>query len=268
MRCPSGRVGSNPTGRTRCADPKKWSGFGRSHAEGLNNCQIARLTGIPRGTVRDWVTRRARAPRVGGCPQCGHPLHRFDQLPPAAYAYLLGIYLGDGTISRAPKGVWRLRIFQDIRYPGIIREIAGAVAAVMPRNRVYIYEYARGQNMAEISSQSKSWGCFFPQHGPGRKHERKIELAAWQWAYVWQEPGMFLRGLIHSDGCRVTNKVGHGKYEYPRYFFTNNSLDIQRLFKEACDLIGIEYKNNNWNDISVARRASVAKLDEIVGPKT
>ena len=34
---------------------------------------------------------------------------------------------------------------------------------------------------------------------------------------------MFIRGLIHSDGCRVTNKVWGGKYEYPRYFFTNHS---------------------------------------------
>jgi hypothetical protein len=54
---------------------------------------------------------------------------------------------------------------------------------------------------------------------------------------------MFLRGLIHSPGCRVTNKVWGGKYEYPRYFFTNHSLDIQQLFKDACDPIGLEYKN-------------------------
>jgi hypothetical protein len=100
------------------------------------------------------------------------------------------------------------------------------------------------------------------------KHTRKIELAAWQWAYVWQEPGMFLRGLIHSDGCRVQNKVRHGKYAYPRYFFTNESLEIQQLFREACDVIGIEHRNNRRNSISVARRASVALLDEIVGPKT
>ena len=142
------------------------------------------------------------------------------------------------------------------------------MATVLPASRVHVYEYVRGQNMAEISSYSKAWPCYFPQHGPGRKHERKIELAAWQWAYVWQEPGMFIRGLIHSDGCRVSNKVWHGKYEYPRYFFSNESLDIQQLFREGCELIGVEYKNNRRNCISVARAQSVARLDEIVGPKT
>jgi hypothetical protein len=160
-----------------------------------------------------------------------------------------------------------LRIIQDDRYPRIIAEIAAAIAAVMPTNRVRVAEKYNGWNCAHISSYSKSWPCLFPQAGPGRKHERKIELTAWQWGYVWQEPGMFIRGLIHSDGCRVQNKVHHGKYAYPRYFFSNNSLDIQQLFRDACDLIGVEYRNNRRNSISVARRDSVARLDEIVGPK-
>jgi hypothetical protein len=179
----------------------------------------------------------------------------------------LAIDLGDGSISRLRKG-WILRIVQDDRYPRIIEEIAGAVAAVMPANGVRIDQKYQGGNCAQISSCSQAWPCYFPQHGPGRKHERKIELSAWQWAYVWQEPGMFVRGLIHSDGCRVMNEVWGGKYEYPRSFFTNHSLDIQQLFKDACDLIGVEYRNNNWYDVSIAKRASVARLDEIVGPKT
>lgn len=60
----------------------------------------------------------------------------------------------------------------------------------------------------------------------------------------------------------------HGKYSYPRYFFSNESLGIQHLFRDACDIIGVEHRNNRRNSISVARRASVALLDEIVGPKT
>jgi hypothetical protein len=69
------------------------------------------------------------------------------------------------------------------------------------------------------------------------------------------------------DGCRVQNRGWHGEYSYPRYFFGNESLDIQQLFCEACNIIGIEHRNNRRNSISVARRASVP-LDEIVGPKT
>jgi hypothetical protein len=233
---------------------------------GLNHCQIARATGIPRSTVRAWVLGRTR-PRVGGCERCGHLPHDFSRLPAQAYAYLFGIYLGDGTITRFPRGVWALQIFQDSRYPAIIDEIAAAMRTVMPANTVRVAKHPR-HNYVQIASYSKAWPCYFPQCGPGLKHRRKIELRAWQWAYVWQEPGSFLRGLIHSDGCRVSNKVWGGRYEYPRYFFSNESTDIQQLFRDACDLIGIEHRNNRRNSISVARRASVALLDEIVGPKT
>jgi hypothetical protein len=120
----------------------------------------------------------------------------------------------------------------------IIEEIARSVAQVMPASRVRVDSKYRGWNCVQISSYSKAWPCLFPQAGPGMKHTRKIELVAWQWTYVWQEPGMFLRGLLHSDGCRVTNKVWQ-----------------------------VDYRNNRANSISVARRESVAKLDAIVGPK-
>lgn len=234
-------------------------------AAGLGYRRIARVTGVPVATVRTWIV--SNRPVRAGCSGCGHPPHRFDLLPAREYAYLLGIYLGDGTILRHPKGVWSLRIYQDVRYPGIIDEISRAMAAVMPANRVRVMPKYKEQNCAEISSSSKSWPCLIPQCGPGLKHTRKIELWAWQWAYVWQEPGMFVRGLIHSDGCRVTNKVIQRKYAYPRYFFGNESEDILQLFRDGCDLIGVEYRNNRRNSISVARRDSVALLDEIVGPK-
>jgi hypothetical protein len=123
-----------------------------------------------------------------GCRKRGQ-VHAFDRLPPREYAYLLGIYLGDGTITRFPKGVWALQIFQDSNYPGIIDEIAGAITAVMPANVVRVTPKYKEQNCAQISSYSKSWPCLFPQAGPGMKHTRTIELSAWQWAYVWQEPG-------------------------------------------------------------------------------
>jgi hypothetical protein len=67
----------------------------------------------------------------------------------------------------------------------------------------------------------------------------------------------------------VINRVRHGEttYHYPRYNFTNRSDDIKRIFCDACDLLGVEWRvMNRWN-ISVARRASVALLDEFIGPK-
>lgn len=124
-----------------------------------------------------------------------------------------------------------------------------------------------------VGSYSKHWPCLLPQHGPGMKHTRKIELLAWQREIVEERTGEFVRGLIHSDGCRTTNRVrkrlkgGDRWYEYPRYNFTNASLDIQRLFTSALDRLGVEWTQMTARNFSVAKREAVARLDEFVGPK-
>jgi hypothetical protein len=60
--------------------------------------------------------------------------------------------------------------------------------------------------------------------------------------------------LIHSDGCRVLNRVGKGEYAYPRYLFSNRSEDIRRIFREACDSVGVRPTNPKPDEISIARR--------------
>jgi hypothetical protein len=45
-------------------------------------------------------------------------VHDLSTLP-AAYVYLLGMYLGDGCLSSHPRDVYKLRISLDARYPGI-----------------------------------------------------------------------------------------------------------------------------------------------------
>lgn len=127
--------------------------------------------------------------------------------------------------------------------------------------------------MTEVKSYSKHWPCLFPQHGPGRKHTRKIELAGWQKIIVDRHPGDFARGLFHSDGYRGMNRVravradGEHWYEYPRYLFVNKSEDILRLCGETLDRLGVTWRFSKPNVISVAKREAVARLDEFVGPK-
>ncbi len=106
----------------------------------------------------------------------------------------------------------------------------------------------------------------FPQHGPGRKHERRIALASWQQRIVDAYPRQLLRGLIHSDGCRVMNRVWKGKYEYPRYFFTNVSADILQIFRDTCDAIGVPHRDSKWNTISIARREASPPWTRSSGP--
>jgi hypothetical protein len=240
--------------------------------EGFNDCEVSRETGIPRATVRTWraggIPHIARSAHEGSCRVCGHPAHDHEDLSTPEYAYLLGLYLGDGTITTHRRGVHRLGITLDRKYPGIVQECASAMAAVMPSSKVGIQHYGH-MNADFVNSYSRAWPCLLPQHGAGRKHLRLIELTTWQWEIVEIDPRPLLRGLIHSDGCRHLNTIRHPKktYRYSRYEFANESEDIKRIFCCALDLIDIEWRVMNAKTISIARRDSVAKLDEFIGPK-
>jgi hypothetical protein len=118
-----------------------------------------------------------------------------------------------------------------------------------------------------VQSYWNHWPCLFPQHGPGVKHRRTIRLEEWQLGITGRYPKQLLRGLIHSDGCRVINRVVNRKYAYSRYMFTNTSADILQIFRDACDSTGVNHRNMNSRTISVARRADVAALDAFIGPK-
>lgn len=215
----------------------------------------------------DMICRQRRSGVIGGIAGCPGHCHHISQVPQDTYSYLLGPYLGDGCISEGPRKVFKLRITCCSAYPKLLAECQEAVQEVMPLNKVGCVQR---EGCVEVFSYSKHWICLFPQHGVGPKHQRPIVLAAWQEAMVEEHPRAFLRGLIHSDGCRVINKVkGTGKmYGYSRYHFSNTSEDIKDLFGWACDAIGVQWRVNNRMMISVARRESVALLDEFIGPKT
>jgi hypothetical protein len=183
------------------------------------------------------------------------------------YAYVLGIYLGDGCISRTGR-TERLRVTLDTAYPGVIEECRLAVGSLMPGHAVSIVK--RRDHAVDVSCYSILWPQLLPQHGPGRKHERRIELTGWQEEIVRAEPRLFLRGLFHADGSyflnRVTSSAGR-TYSYDRYFFTNKSADIKELFRWACGLVGVETRLVGLRNVSVARRSSVAVLNTFLGPK-
>ncbi|WP_271219330.1 helix-turn-helix domain-containing protein [Streptosporangium carneum] len=233
---------------------------------------VSRQTGVSRSTIRQWRDQPDRVPsRVASCPRC---LDVPESPEPAdAYAYLLGLYLGDGCISVVGdpgKRVWSLRIMCADAWPGLQEECAQALAALRPGNKV---RRLPRQGCTEINSFSKHWPHLFPQHGPGKKHNRSIILESWQRQIVQANPGSLVRGLFHSDGCRLSNRVrrelhsGTRRYEYPRYLFVNKSRDILELCGETLDLLGVAWRRSKPDTISVARREAVERLDEFVGPK-
>ena len=62
---------------------------------GHNDCQIERITGIPRRTVLDW--RAGRPPDFAAHLVVAKGDPAIEPQQRAAYSYLLGLYLGDGT---------------------------------------------------------------------------------------------------------------------------------------------------------------------------
>jgi hypothetical protein len=247
------------------------------HRDGLNNCEISRRTGVSRPTVREWTNGRLPRsyrcpdgrPRPGRCRRCGGDEHALHRLGPD-YVHLLGLYLGDGSIATHRRQVYRLRITLDVRYPRIVGECEQSMQAVVPKNRVG--RQLRRCNCYEVHAYSKGWPCLFPQHGPGKKHDRRIYLAEWQQKLAERWPKQLLKGLIQSDGCR-SYSTSKTDWTQPRYVFSNVSTDITSIFCSACDCLGLRWTASFPSDeaaavaIYVSRKADVARLDEFVGPK-
>jgi hypothetical protein len=232
-------------------------------ATGLNDCEVARRLGLPRSTVRDW-RRPSYVPKndAGTCPRCWRASRRRIVFTDEDYAELLGLYLGDGHIVRTGRSD-RFRLFLDTRYSQIISDARSLLRRCFPEGGVGISRSAKGTTTI-ISLYCTHLACLFPQHGAGRKHNRRIVLEEWQRAIVERKPWPFLRGLIRSDGCVFVNRTG--PYEYVSYDFTNHSADILELFADACELVGVEYRAYRKR-VRIYRRASVALMLEHVGIK-
>ncbi|HEY5816364.1 MAG TPA: hypothetical protein VIS95_08505 [Solirubrobacterales bacterium] len=182
----------------------------------------------------------------------------------------MGLYLGDGSISKHARDVYRLRVFLDRKYPRIVAECVKSMQATVPSNRVH--KLLTPSNCFSVSAYSRSWPCLFPQHGSGPKHTRPIFLADWQQRLAERWPEQLVKGLIQSDGCRFVN-TGRGGWRHPRYVFSNVSTDITSIFCSACDCLGLRWTASFPTNesaavaIYVSRKADVARLDEFIGPK-
>ena len=102
----------------------------------------------------------------------------------------------------------------------------------------------------------------------------RIELAEWQLKITTAYPHeLCAASSTPTDAApsnRFKTKLPSGRvaaYEYPRYFFSNLSEDIRRIFCEHCELLGIRWTQSNPRNISVSHRKSVALMDEFIGPK-
>lgn len=214
---------------------------------GKNQCEVARQTGIPRGTIKDWAKR-------GFCPQGGGVGRHHVDDPAAhinqseerckAYSYVLGEYLGDGCV-RTLNRTYRLGIYNDKKYEGLNQLIQTSLQTILPQNKTN--RISHGKGCWEIYVYSNNIPALFPQMGKGKKHERKIELLPWQLEIVDAHPKEFIRGLIYSDGCVYEHKHQQGRYSYRCYHFVNKSKDIVDYLVRSLAMIGID-KNARFDN--------------------
>ncbi|HEX2907820.1 MAG TPA: hypothetical protein VHO69_13205 [Phototrophicaceae bacterium] len=240
--------------------------------------RIGLMLNIPRGTVTDCIRRYGSLAELEANKEWAsrntpnEVLNRVQDVQHTeiqrAYAYVLGIYLGDGSIGRA-RQIYRLRISLDAHYPNIIALCSKRIQMLLPDNEVGLVErdYQGRLSCVDVSSYHKFWPDLLPQHGDGPKHKREIKLEDWQLQIVNSYPLEFFRGLYHSDGSRDRNVVNDK--EYPRYAFSNLSPDIQQLFCYACNLLGLHWTiASSDTSINISKRPDVAFLDQHIGPKS
>lgn len=239
----------------------------------MPDAENATKHGVAVKTIRRWRRQYQRRGLSRGqqhtsvpCPVCGD-----GRLDRAAYSELFGWYLGDGHVDKGRRGVYNLHVFNDRRYAHDNARLLDLMRSVKPGGR----PHTRLVQGAVVTTMGwKHWPCLLPQHGPGRKHERSIVMEAWQRSVVEDHPAEFLCGLFHSDGCRTMNPTtklvaGEPKtYRYPRWQFSNASREIRELCCWALDLVDVAWRQSNPRVISVSRREAVARLDELIGPKT
>jgi hypothetical protein len=132
--CPKGRAGSNPAPGTMywvAENVRPGSDNGSMYPDQtvataltLSSCGVldrenAQICGVSINAIRHWRNGRRRntsrqdARRTSHCPRCDG-----DPLEGAAYAYLLGLYLGDGCITLGRRGVYVLQVACCNDWPG------------------------------------------------------------------------------------------------------------------------------------------------------
>jgi hypothetical protein len=235
--------------------------------EGKNKSQLSKEYKIPRPTIRYWISSdiinfqksKDMSTKIK-INECYQRIEKKIEL----YNLILGLYLGDGNISINGKKSFKLRIVQDNKYPGIIKEIQKSLSKFFDKKSLV----TKSNGCSVLIIFDKNLPVYFPQHGSGKKHDREIELSNFQRENI--DYKNLLRGLWISDGSFY--KASDGKYSYERYNFTNKSTDIISLFEECLVSLDIKYdkrvkKNGIWV-IQIQKKSEVDKMKKVVGVKS
>jgi len=255
-----------------------------------NMMEVSRITGIKWSTIRNYKTGRSKCAEEFK-ESLGHVIKKYatgkdylislnnnitEETAYAYYSFILGLYLGDGCISKLPR-TKKLSIYLDLKYEKLNKYIEFVMKELFNK-QPYIIDYSKIKNdknrfnMIEIIYHNCNLGILFPHEGVGNKHLRKIELSDWQKEIL--VPEEFIKGLMFSDGCFYYDKFNK-KYFYN---FSNCSTDIANLCVEY--LNKIEIINNMHtkktlskksktlsHSVNVYKVGQVEKLHDLIGDK-
>lgn len=234
-----------------------------------NISHISKIFDIPRATIKYWINSNILNSikiREDIDRESIGSVYEHISLNKKDYSFILGLYLGDGCITENGRNnsSYKLRIAQDNKYPNVISIIQNSLSNFFGKDSKLI----NGKGCTHITIYDKYLPIYFPQHGKGFKHDRKIKLNDFQSKNI--DDVELLRGLWLSDGSFYIAK--HGKYEYERYNFTNKSVDLIEIFGCLLDKLDVKYskrikRNGVWT-IEVQNRKYVSILKDILGTKS
>lgn len=205
------------------------------YKSGHSQNKIFKTLGIDRGTIRQIIND------PDGYLQKATVEFDLLSIDKKSYAFILGVYLGDGCISKTHKAdIYRLRIALDLKYQKLNEEVILELQKIFPNNKVSLNRTGE-TNGCIVSVYSSSLLKLFPQHDTGRKHERPIILEEWQKEIIDDFKIDFLKGLMYTDGCFYYS----GKYEMCN--FTNKSKDIINLCSDTMNKLNINHKIRTKN---------------------
>jgi hypothetical protein len=221
---------------------------------GKSKSSISIKYNIPKTTIKYWYNNKIDEKKEKN-------KINFSTLDYNSYSYILGIYLGDGYINKMNR-TWRLRIFLDKRQNLVIDECIKNLKILFPDNKISIIKTKH--NYVIINLYSNKLPELFPHLGKGEKYKRKIEFNDKQINIINYDK--LMRGLFHSDGSFY---IADNKY--PRYQFTNKSIDLINIFKFCMIRNGLipkyRKRKNKIYDIQIQKRSDVDKLYPYLGEK-
>jgi hypothetical protein len=191
-------------------------------AQGLNHCEISRRMGIPPRNDPRLAAADLR-PAQPRDPQRDMPPLLARRKADALHAWRLRGASRDLPRRRLPLGAppHPATSGRAEKYPRIISDVRCLLERCIPHNRV---DEVRSIACVHVSVYSTHPSCVLPQHGLGRKHERRILLEPWQHGLVDVAPWPFIRGCFRTDGCVFVNRTR--PYEDLSYDFANKSDDM------------------------------------------